>query len=424
MAKLLSVAVFASLMLLSSFLMEVRGLAGLQGGLEKLKVNEGFIDRLLPFTDTACFIEEYAGLVGAMYDTEQFDREKAKTIIADYLGPVGLQAGVAKMLYLSMRELVPILALESVPSAVFDAFDERIARRCNGNRRLREVVEDAEPVEVDDAEPVDVDDAESAWDGEPLDNGGEVESVEELDEESVNLEGIEEVEAGDEELNDDVEGLMRQEALEDLKELEGVEVFPVAGEVAMDGEEIGEAVEIDDGTSVSSEEASYKKEEAVMFDGISEALAPENLQAVFDSLLTNGNDAVTSFIESSVGSDFDFRSKTSPFRGAAAAAAVTGDVVRADRKSSCAVLAGIDNHCFVVKYAGFVGASWGTQSFDEQKAKFILDSFVPVPKLVGTVATAMCLAADSIMPLFAGDTSITEAAIDGFFASVPSLCPK
>eukprot|EP00922_Rhytidocystis_sp_ex-Travisia-forbesii_P022254 GHVS01032593.1.p1 GENE.GHVS01032593.1~~GHVS01032593.1.p1 ORF type:complete len:459 (-),score=153.09 GHVS01032593.1:336-1712(-) len=420
-----------------------RNLQVVGGILSKLKNQEG-VGKLLPFTDTACFIEEYAGLVGAMYDTEAFDREKAKAIIADYLAPIGLQSEVAKMLYMSMRELVPILALEPVSGDVFTAFESRISAMCNGAaRRLQEEEQTAvelsvglpslvEEEEVSADLPALVEEEEAAADVLTLDEGGESLFGElKKEEEVLGAAAVDEliptlVEGGgdvsadlptvvEEEEAIDFDELLNEEgALDQLKKEEEAveEVFPANEEelfVAVGGGEDASAKAVE-GVEKSPEQTG----------GLSEALSVVNLQGVDESLLSNADSQMKEFLSQAVGADFDFAAVDKSggggaFRGAAAASMREG-------KRSCSILSTIDNRCFVIKYAGFVGASWGTREFDEQKAAVLLDTFVPISKLVGTVASLMCVSADQIMPLFAGDQTITPAAIDGFFAEVAAQC--
>eukprot|EP00922_Rhytidocystis_sp_ex-Travisia-forbesii_P048559 GHVS01072312.1.p1 GENE.GHVS01072312.1~~GHVS01072312.1.p1 ORF type:complete len:437 (+),score=96.46 GHVS01072312.1:414-1724(+) len=408
------------LLLGSIVLCELRGPAK-AGALEKLltKTEEAILSPILslPFSDAACFIEEYAGLIGAMYDTEEFDREKAKAIIADYLKPVGLQSEVAKMLYLSLRELVPILALEPVPDAVFNAFQLRIVQRCNG-RKLQGI----------DDEQTDSEEIELVGD-EVFDQGEEEFGAEVVDEEIISGEGdVEGLEGSSGDfLTEDVDALMKEEeALEDVEEyVEAVaeeEVFsggydsPIEDVFEVDAEEeVLSLPNVDSETAVKEAEAAAAPlvivggDEVKTLEQVEEllvAVSPENLSALYDSLRANGDESLRSFLDTAVGGEVDF---TNPFGifgddGAGPSRSIIGN-------RSCSFLSNIDNHCFVVKYAGFVGASWGTRTFDEQKAKFILDTFVPIPELVGTVATVMCLGANDIMPLFAGDQTITPAAM-------------
>eukprot|EP00922_Rhytidocystis_sp_ex-Travisia-forbesii_P048545 GHVS01072298.1.p1 GENE.GHVS01072298.1~~GHVS01072298.1.p1 ORF type:complete len:410 (+),score=83.10 GHVS01072298.1:351-1580(+) len=389
----------------SVVLCELRGPAK-AGALEKLltKTEEAILSPILslPFSDAACFIEEYAGLIGAMYDTEEFDREKAKAIIADYLKPVGLQSEVAKMLYLSLRELVPILALEPVPAAVFSAFELRIGQKCNG-RRLQEI------------------------------DAGQMELVRDVVKQAEEPFAAEVVEQAEKEVAAEVVEQAEKEVAAEVVAVE--EVFPAGAAspieevfVEVDAEE--DFLYLSNGSAIKEAEAAagplvsvvggdeVKTPEQV--DELLVAVSPENLKALYDSFRANGDEALQSFLDTAVGGDVDF---SIPFGlGRDDSSGASRSIVVG--KQSCSFLSNIDNHCFIVKYAGFVGASWGTKSFDEQKAKFILDSYVMIPKLVGTVATVMCLGADSIMPLFAGDETITDAAIDSFFAGVSALCPK
>eukprot|EP00922_Rhytidocystis_sp_ex-Travisia-forbesii_P064222 GHVS01095463.1.p1 GENE.GHVS01095463.1~~GHVS01095463.1.p1 ORF type:complete len:434 (+),score=99.27 GHVS01095463.1:388-1689(+) len=430
MARLLGVAICSCfLLVLAPFVScQVRGVIEKALRVVDLKKAESIIDPfgLLPFSDTSCFIEEYAGLIGAMYDTEQFDREKAKAIIADYLRPIGLQSEVAKMLYLSMRELVPILALEAVPEAVFTAFESRIAAQCNNQRRLQDVFPTAD-VEEELVEGSEV----FANTPEEL-AAVQTESSEWTDEEAFYKEA--EVVVDVAALGGDVEGLDVAEAFEGLdavvnsgdenvKEEQAMaaegEVFPA--EFPLEEEELFEAgAATDESLAVAGGDGKESVKLPERFSSLGEAVSVGNLQAVYDSLRTSGNAEMNNFLEEAVGSDFKFTEAVpSQFRGGAG---VGGGVLRGQGKRSCSFLNEIDNHCFVVQYAGFVGESWGTRTFDEDKAVFILDT-LPLPKLVATVASVLCLGAETVMPVFSGDASITTEAIDEFFLAVPALCP-
>lgn len=362
---------------------------------------------IFPFTDPGCFIQEYAALVGARYGTEAFDREKVRGLIKSYLGAAEMQLETAKMLYLSMRELVPVLALEPVSDEIFKEFENRIKNFCNPNRRLNEGKEDPPIYEAGESE---VDEKGEVTEiGETGDTGKE-----KLDEQNI---GTEEGKVDDNLIKTDRDA---KDLVEDATQSDGPGDDKQTD--AMDKEELESDMLYDKKAGPGDTGEMIKKEETVIDSlqiqmnngfptnfGLLESLNPSRIMQLFDILRQDTNPDVQTFMRERLGALAHISPLALPLSWPT---------------SHCQPLLKMNSgqhDCFIVEYAGFVGGYWGTADFDRNLARYILGELTT--ELITTAALLTCVAAPVATPLFsAPDRPIPITDINEFMDNIMYEC--
>eukprot|EP00921_Rhytidocystis_pertsovi_P009557 GHVQ01015416.1.p1 GENE.GHVQ01015416.1~~GHVQ01015416.1.p1 ORF type:complete len:570 (-),score=101.92 GHVQ01015416.1:455-1945(-) len=92
------------------------------------------------------------------------------------------------------------------------------------------------------------------------------------------------------------------------------------------------------------------------------------------------------------------------------------------RSRSCAMLDTIDNRCFIIEYAGFVGRSWGTEEFDRELAEDLITMLEPIGAVAESARALCSTARASLGIIMSPQASVTEEDLEKFMSKAYHTC--